>query len=145
MNACLFILTQLPLFLTVEITGLAFIKLYLWELKTVRVATEHKKRSASLYFCSEILDEHQPLKSERLFVLSVPWMFDEALVTLCVIVSSVQRRGLVACALPDHWRERLHPQQLCGSIRLHPGRRVNPLFFFSFFLCPMFSAFSPSA
>lgn len=32
----------------------------------------------------------------------------------------------MAGALPDHRRERLYPQQLRGSIRLHPGRRVNP-------------------
>lgn len=60
-------------------------------------------------------------------VLDLWW----ALVKLCVIISSVQRRGLVAGALPDHRRERLYPQQLCGSIWLHPSRRVNPFIFFS--------------
>lgn len=59
-------------------------------------------------------------------VLDLWW----ALVKLCVIISSVQRRGLVAGALPDHRRERLYPQQLCGSIWLHPSRRVNPFIFF---------------
>lgn len=39
-----------------------------------------------------------------------------------------QRRRLVARSFPDDRRERLHPQQLRGSIRLHPSRRVhNPL------------------
>lgn len=39
-----------------------------------------------------------------------------------------QRRGLVARPVPDDGRERIHPQQLRGSVRLHPSRRVhNPL------------------
>lgn len=50
---------------------------------------------------------------------------------VCVIVWSLQRRGLVVGTLPEHWRERLHPQQLCGSIWLHPGRRVKALHYFS--------------
>lgn len=48
----------------------------------------------------------------------------------CVTLLCVQRGGLVAGALPGQRRERLHPQQLCGSVRLHPGRRVNSLHFF---------------
>lgn len=50
---------------------------------------------------------------------------DPPQLTLRVVPSSVQRGGLVAGALPGHRTERLHPQQLRGSIRLHPGRRVN--------------------
>lgn len=53
-------------------------------------------------------------------------MRNEFLFFLCPSMS--QRRGLVARSFPDDWRERLYPQQLRGSIRLHPSRRVhNPL------------------
>lgn len=42
---------------------------------------------------------------------------------LCPSMS--QRRRLVARSFPDDWRERLYPQQLRGTIRLHPSRRVH--------------------
>lgn len=54
---------------------------------------------------------------------------------LPVVFLPVQRGRLVAGTLPDHRRQRLHPQQLCGSIRLHPGRRVG--FIFSFLRAPL--------
>lgn len=43
----------------------------------------------------------------------------------CLSVCVSQRGRLVARSLPDDGRERLHPQQLRGSVRLHPSRRVH--------------------
>lgn len=59
---------------------------------------------------------------------------------LCLTVSLSQRRGLVARPLPDDRRERLYPQQLRGSVRLHPSWRVNdPSFPLAVFLLQLWS------
>lgn len=131
-------------FVTAEIPGLAFIKHHqepraqlLWELHDLNYCCGSRKmqnyQHQFIYTLGHLINTGP--KIHRLYFLLLLLCYEWASVKLCVIVPSLQRRGLVAGALPDHWRERLHPQQLCGSIRLHPGRRVKPCFFSPFLPC----------
>lgn len=73
-------------------------------------------------------DPFYMMKSEISLLFCFFLMYLPKVFTVFLCSSVPQRRGLVARSLPDDWRERLHPQQLRGSIRLHPSRRVhNPL------------------
>lgn len=74
---------------------------------------------------------HKTFILRNAFVAHVSFLLMiHSLAFVCFVPSSrslslSQRRGLVARSLADDGRERLHPQQLCGSIRLHPSRRVH--------------------
>lgn len=94
------------------------------------VITENAKRLASIYFCSEILDEHQPLTSERLClicVLDVRW----ALVKLCY-------RFICAEKGTGGWRAPWPPERVVISPAitwLHPTpsrQKSKPFYFISF-------------
>lgn len=107
--------------------------------KNFWVATEKAKWSASIYLCPEMLDKHQPLKSERLFYLCFGCVMSPA--------EAVCYRFICAEKGTGGWRapwplERAVISPAIMWLHPTPSRQKSKKSFFFFLLCLMYQSFT---